>query len=119
MYLSHADGDPITDPRTLKSSTKTCAFENLYGAFRSVFLYFESTIGRLHILAENFFMHILVVEYCKETLKIICSASENCAPFLVTFGFRRSSISALIPIPYTAHARGITLRCAIGRFQNL
>ena len=54
MYLSHVDGDPITDPRTLKSSTKTCAFENLYGAFRSVFLYFESTIGRLHILAEIF-----------------------------------------------------------------
>ena len=72
MYLSHIDSVPITKPRTLKPPTivEFGAFENFYGAFPTVFLLFEMTLGGLHIVSESLSEHIQVVQNCAETLKI-------------------------------------------------
>ena len=51
-------------------------------------------------------MHIQVVQFCAEFLKITCTASIICVPFLVDIWFCRSSISGIITIPYIATARG-------------
>ena len=108
-YLSHADGVPITDPKTLKPSTIVKFVpSNFYGAVETVFFYHELTLIRLHIVFESLSLDIQVVQYCAETPKITCSASIICVPFWVTFGFRRSSISGIIPIPYIAIAKGST-----------
>ena len=104
MYLSHADGVPITDPRTLKPSTivKFVPSNTLMALSRR----FSFTMS-WHLEGFTLYpkaVHIPFVQYCAETLKITCSASIICVPFLGDIC--RSSISGIIPIPYIALVRG-------------
>ena len=70
MCLSYADGVPITNPRTPTPFTIVIFVpSNTFMAFfPTVFLFYEMTFGRLHIVSESLSGHIQFVQYMAETL---------------------------------------------------
>ena len=106
MCLSHADGVPINDPRTLKPSAIVIFVpSNILWRCHDGFFYSELTLGRLHIVSERLSVHIQVFQYCAETLKITCIASIICVPFLGDIWFLQELNQWNYPISYIAIAR--------------
>ena len=89
MYLSHADGVPITDPRTLKPSTIVKLVPS--NTFMALSRRFSFTMS-LHL--EGFTLYP----------KAVHIPVHICVPFLGDIC--RSSISGIIPIPHIALVRG-------------
>ena len=115
MYLSHAEGVPITDPRTLKPSIFVIFVPS--NTFMALSRH-DGFVGRLHIVSESLFVHIQVVQYCAETLKITCSASIIRVQFLGDIWFLQELNQWDYPNSVHSHCEGVTLRCAFGRCQN-
>ena len=95
MYLMHANGS-YNDPRTLNPPTIAITLPS--NTFMALSRRFELTLERLHIVAESL---SVLSSIARRLLR-----SPVAYRFWVAFGFCKSSISGIIPIPYIAIARG-------------
>ena len=95
MYLMHANGS-YNDPRTLNPPTIAITLPS--NTFMALSRRFELTLERLHIVAESL---SVLSSIARRLLR-----SPVAYRFWVAFGFCKSSISGIIPIPYIANARG-------------
>ena len=108
MYLSHADGVPITNPRTLKPSSIVIFVPS--NTFMALWRWFSLTMSsRL----EGFTLHpkdfpctSRLSSIARRLIKSPAALPSSVYLFWVTLGFCRSSLSEIIPIPYIAIARG-------------
>ena len=99
---------PLPNPRSPKPSTivQFVPSNTFMALSRQFYLHFELKFGRLLIVSESLSVHIQVVQFCAETNQSPAALPPSAYNFRLTFGFCRSLISGIIPIPYIAIAKG-------------